>query len=89
MGRAFGWLMALVLALGAAGGASAATLPPMLALPLSIDAQSSIAAPPPGSFQLSGSDGTGIWSQPPEPATLMLLATGLAGLVVLGHREFI
>ena len=60
----------------------------MLALPLSIDALPSVAAPPPASFQLSGSEGTSIWGQPPEPATLMLLATGLAGLVVLGHREF-
>jgi hypothetical protein len=88
MGRAFGWLMALGLALGAAGGASAATLPPMLALPLSIDAQPSVTASPPTSFRLSGSHGASIWSQPPEPTTLMLLATGLAGLVVLGHREF-
>ncbi len=89
MGRVFGWLMALGLALGAAGGDSAATLPPMLALPLSIDALPSVATPPPASFQLSGSEGTSIWGQPPEPATLMLVATGLAGLVVLGHREFV
>ena len=89
MGRAFGWLMALGLALGAAGGASAATLAPMLALPLSIDAMPSVAAPPPASFQLSGSQGASIWGQSPEPASLMLVATGLAGLVVLGHREFV
>jgi len=88
MGRAFGWFAALGLALGAAGGAGAATLSPMLALPLSADALPSVAAPPPASFQLSGSQGTGIWSQPPEPVTLTLLATGLAGLVVLSHREF-
>ena len=88
MGKAFGWLAALGLALGAAGGAGAATLPPMLALPLSADSLPSVSAPPPASFQLSASKGTGIWSPPPEPATLMLLATGLAGLVVLGHREF-
>ncbi len=89
MGRAFGWLIALGLALGAAGGASAATLPPMLALPLSIDAQPSVSAPPPASLPLSGFHGASIWSQSPEPATLMLLAAGLAGLVVLGDREFI
>ena len=89
MGRAFGWLMALGLALGAAGGASAATLPPMFTLPLSIDAMPSVAAPPPASFQLSGSESPSIWGQPPEPATLMMVATGLAGLVVLGHREFV
>jgi hypothetical protein len=76
------------LALGAAGSASAATLPPMVALPLSIDVMPSVATPPPPSFQLSDSEGTHIWGQPPEPATLMLVATGLAGLVVLGHREF-
>ena len=89
MGKAFGWLAALGLALGAAGGAGAATLSPMLALPLSADALPSVAAPPPASFQLTGSEGSYIGSQPPDPATLMLLATGLAGLVVLGHREFV
>jgi hypothetical protein len=89
MSKAFGWFTALGLALGAAGGTSAATLPPMLALPLSSDALPSVAAPAPASFQLSGSERTTIWDQPPEPATLMLLATGLAGLVVLGHREFV
>jgi hypothetical protein len=89
MGKAFGWLAALGLALGAAGGASAATLPLMPALPLSVDAMPSVSAPPPASFQLSGSQSTGIWDQPPDPATLMLLATGLGGLVALGHREFV
>ena len=89
MGRAFGWLMAFGLALGAAGGASAATLPPMFALQLNVDAMPSVAAPPPASFQLSGSESPSIWGQPPEPVTLMMVATGLAGLVVLGHREFV
>jgi hypothetical protein len=89
MGRAFGWIVALGLAFGAAGGASAATLPPMFALPLSIDAMPSVAAPPPVSFQLSGSESPSIWARPPEPTSLMLVATGLAGLVVLGHREFV
>ena len=89
MGRVFGWFVAFGLAIGAAGGASAATLPPMFALPLSIDAMPSVAAPPSASFRLSGSEGTGIWGQPPEPATVMMVATGLAGLVVLGHREFV
>ena len=30
-----------------------------------------------------------MWGQPPEPATLVLVATGLAGLIVLGQREFV
>ena len=89
MGRAFAWLTVLGLTLGAASGASAATLPPLLAPPLGIDALPSAAAPPAVSFQLSSSESTGIWGQPPEPATLMLIATGLAGLVVLGQREFV
>jgi hypothetical protein len=86
--KAFGWLAALALALGAAGGASAATLPPMLALPLSAEALPPVGAPPSAGFQLSGSEGTGMPNQLPGPATLMLLSTGLAGLVVLSHREF-
>ena len=89
MGRAFGWIVALGLALGAAGGASSATLPPMFALPMSIDAMPAVAAPPPSSIQLPGSNLPSIWGQPPEPASLMLVATGLAGLIVLGHREFV
>ena len=51
-------------------------------------AQRTSKAKAPASTQLSGSERTTIWDQPPEPATLMLLATGLAGLVVLGQREF-
>jgi hypothetical protein len=89
MGRAFGWFVAFGLALGASGAAGAATLPPMSALPLNVDAMPSVAAPPPASFQLSGSESPSIWGQPSEPATLMMVATGLAGLVVLGHREFV
>ena len=88
MGRAFAWLTVLGLTLGAASGASAATLPPLLAPALRIDALPSAAAPPPASFQLSSSESTSIWGQPPEPAALMLIAAGLAGLVVLGQREF-
>ena len=88
MAKALGWLAALFLAFGAAGGASAATLPVMLALPLGVDALPLVVASPPAGSHLSGSEGTGIWSQPPEPAMLMLFSAGLAGLVVLGHREF-
>jgi hypothetical protein len=88
MGKAFGWFTALGLALGTASGASAATLPPMLAPPLRVEALPPVDAPPPASFQLSSCEGTGTWDAPTEPATLMLLATGLAGLVVLGHHKF-
>ena len=95
MGRALGWITALGLALGVAGPASAAMLPPILTLPLSVDtvpsvaALPAVAAPPPASFQISNSESTSIWGHPPEPTTVVLLATGLAGLVVLGHREFV
>jgi hypothetical protein len=89
MGRVFGWLAALALALGAAGGASAATLAPTLAFSLRAETLPAVDAPPPASFQLTSSEGTSILGQTPEPTTLVLLATGLAGLVVLGHREFV
>ncbi len=89
MGKAAAWLAVLGLALGAAGGAGAATLPPVLALPLSVDALPSVSTPPPASLQLSGSEGTGIWDPPPDPATLLLLATGLGGLIALSQREFV
>ena len=76
MGKAAAWLAAMGLALGVAGGASAATLAPMLVLPLSADALPSVSAPPPASFQLSSSEGSRTWARPPDPATLMLLVDG-------------
>jgi hypothetical protein len=88
MVKTVGWLAALALALGAAGGASAATLAPVLVLPLSVETMPAVASPPPASLRLPGSEGPGILGPPPEPGTLVLLATGLAGLVVLGQREF-
>jgi len=95
MGKAFGWLAALGLGFGAASGACAEALPLILAPPMRVEASPSVSplpsvgAPPPVSLRFSGSEGSEILNQQPEPATLMLLATGLAGLVVLGHREFV
>ena len=95
MGRISAWLVMLGLALVAAGPASAAALPPMLTLPLSADPLPSVSAPPPvsapplASFQIARSENTSIWGQSPEPTAVVLMATGLAGLVILGHREFV
>jgi hypothetical protein len=61
----------------------------MLTLPLSADPLPSVSAPPLASFQLSSSESVSVWGQPPEPTAVVLMATGLAGLVVLGHREFV
>jgi hypothetical protein len=88
VGRAFGWLVALGLVLGTAGGAGAATLAPVYMLPVSVDTLPSVDSPPPASFELASSRGVLEPGEAPGPTTLMLLAAGLAGLVVMGHSEF-
>lgn len=88
MGRRFGWLVAVGLALGAAGGADAATLAPVYALPLRVDSLPSVAAPPQASVQPARSKRVPDRGEAPHPATLVLLATGLGGLVALSHSEF-
>jgi hypothetical protein len=88
VGKACAWLLAVGLALCAAGHAAAAPLAFEAHSPLCLDELPYFAAPAPRrAAQPVDPEDTLAYSEVPEPSTLLLLCGGLAGLSLLGHRR--